>query len=383
MTTPLITHVIFRLDIGGLENGLVNLINGLPAERFRHAIVCIDDFTDFRNRIDRDDVEVVAIHRKTGRDPGAVRRLYRTIRRMRPDIVHTRNLAALEAIIPAWLAGVRRRIHGEHGWDINDLHGRNARLRWLRRLHSPFVSQYVAMSRHLEEYLVRRVGISRSRIRQIYNGVDLSRFSGKRDGERRCSDLHPVFSDDSILVGTVGRVHPVKGQMGLATAFVRLIEKNPALAGRVRLVVVGDGESLPELRRYLDDAGVADQCWLAGRRDDIPEILRCLDVFVQPSLAEGISNTVLEAMASGLPVIATDVGGNPELVVHGETGSIVPPDHPEQMADAIATYALDPGLRRSHGAAARARAETAFSVESMLRNYLALYEENLPDVTTS
>ena len=169
---PLIAHVIFRLDVGGLENGLVNLINGLPVDRFRHAIICIDDFTEFRQRIRRDDVEIIAIRKKPGTDPAALWRLYRVFRRIKPDIVHTRNLAALDALLPAFLAGVRMRIHSEHGWDVNDLDANNKKLRLLRKLHSPLVNQFIAVSRDLADYLIRKVGISESRISQIYNGVD-------------------------------------------------------------------------------------------------------------------------------------------------------------------------------------------------------------------
>lgn len=369
--------MIFRLDIGGLENGLVNLINGIPAQRYRHAIICIDTYTDFKDRINRDDVEVIAINKKPGTDLSAIWRLYRLFRRLKPDIVHTRNLGALDALLPAFLAGAKRRIHGEHGWNVNDLHGKIKKFRWLRRLHAPLVSEYVALSHDLEKYMIRDVGINPKKIRRIYNGVDLDRFQPNEQERATRVNLNPRFGDDKILIGTVGRIHPVKDQMTLAAAFIELIKRSPELAEIARLVIIGDGEQLSAVGDRLNRSGISELCWLPGRRNDIPAILQCLDIFVQPSLAEGISNTILEAMATGLPVIATDVGGNSELVLNHKTGCIVPPGCPDAMAEAIETYVRDHRRRRDHGAAGRTRAEKVFGLDVMVQNYIQLYEQNL------
>lgn len=131
---PLVAHIIHRLDVGGMENGLVNLINHMPAERYRHAIVCMTRYTDFSQRIHRDDVSLHALHKREGKDLGVHRRLHRLLRSLRPAIVHTRNLATLEAQATAAAAGVRARIHGEHGWDIGDLDGARTKHRLMRRL---------------------------------------------------------------------------------------------------------------------------------------------------------------------------------------------------------------------------------------------------------
>ncbi|HHQ42191.1 MAG TPA: sugar transferase, partial [Chromatiales bacterium] len=136
---PLVAHVIYRLQTGGLENGLVNLINRLPRERFRHAVVCLTEATAFAARIEREDVRVHELRKREGNDPALLWRLWRLFREMRPAIVHSRNLAALEAQLPAALAGVPCRIHGEHGWDVHDPDGRSRRYRLVRRLYRPFV----------------------------------------------------------------------------------------------------------------------------------------------------------------------------------------------------------------------------------------------------
>ena len=371
---PLIAHVIYRLGVGGLENGVVNLVNRLPEARFRHAIVCLTDYTEFRSRITRPDVAVYAVHKREGHDLGAGLRLYRLLRRLRPAVVHTRNLGCLEALVPAWLAGVPARVHGEHGWDVFDPHGTSRKYRLLRRLHGPLVDRYVPLSRELENYLVAGVGLAADRMTRIYNGVDTARFR-PRNGAGGAQALPAGFAGpDDLVIGTVGRMHGVKDQLNLAHAFVRLTGEAPAQAGRLRLVLIGDGPLRAACQGVLDGAGLGAQAWLPGDRDDVPDLMRAMQLFVLPSLAEGISNTILEAMASGLPVIATAVGGNPELVEDGVTGALVPPRDPAALADALRTFVRDPVRRTAAGLAARQRAETRFSLAAMMSRYTELYE---------
>ncbi len=370
---PLVAHVVYRFAVGGLENGLVNLINHAPAGDYRHAIVSLTDVSEFAGRIRAPGVEIIALGKPPGHALALYPTLHRLFRRLAPSVVHTRNLAALETVVPAWTAGVPVRVHGEHGRDMHDLDGTSRKYQWLRRAYRPFVSAYIALSRDLEAYLRHRVGVPAGRIAQIYNGVDTVRFRPAA-GERPAIPGCPFDPRRHWLVGTVGRMQAVKNQPLLARAFVRAAALDPDGAARLRLVMAGDGPLLPEVRAILAAAGLADRAWLPGERDDIPEILRGLDCFVLPSLAEGISNTILEAMASGLPVIATAVGGNPELVREGITGTLVPSRDVDAMARALLGYCRNPPLAEQHGAAGRAEAETRFSLEAMVRAYLRLYD---------
>jgi len=369
---PLIVHLVSRFDTGGLENGVVNLVNHLPHHAWRHAVLALTSVTDFRRRILRSDVEFIALDKGPGHGTFLYSRLARIFRELAPSIVHTRNLAALEMTVPAWLVGVPVRIHGEHGRDIGDLDGSRRRYQWLRRFYRPFVTHYVAVSRDLRGYLVERVGIPAGKIDEICNGVDTERF---RPVPARAPIDDCPFRDPNLwLVGTVGRMQPVKDQATLARAFVRAIDRDPAQRQRLRLVLVGEGPVREDARSILAAANCADLAWLPGERRDIPEILRGLDCFVLPSLAEGISNTILEAMASGLPVIATAVGGNPELVEPGHSGELVPPGDSEALADRILAYADSPEVARAAGRNGRARAERQYSLAGMVQRYHALYE---------
>jgi sugar transferase (PEP-CTERM/EpsH1 system associated) len=379
---PLIAHVLFRLGTGGLENGVVNLINSMPDDKYRHAVICMTDYTDFRDRIKKDDVQVYCLNKKPGKDFAVYFRLWKLFRKIKPDILHTRNLSALEAQLPGLLAGIKHRIHGEHGRDIDDVDGTNPRYVLLRRLFQPIVQRYIPMSKDLETWLIKQIKVPANKITQIYNGVDISRF--KLSDNKPVDLLPPNFrSPELMLIGTVGRLDPVKDQITLVQAFIHLVNTNPVVKNKVRLVLIGAGLLMPKLRELSMEAGVDDLIWFAGERNDVADIMQALDLFVLPSINEGISNTILEAMATELPVIATDVGGNPELVIHNQTGYLVPKQNPTAMAEAFKYYLDNPDLLIGHGKAGRARCESTFSLNRMMTDYMNVYDDllNLGSVT--
>ena len=373
---PLVVHVLYSFDTGGLENGVANLINHMSESRYRHAIVALTTITSFRERIKRTDVEYVALNKPPGHGFWLYPELYRLFRKMQPAIVHSRNLAALEVQVAAWLARVPVRLHGEHGWDVGDLDGTNRTNQRLRRIYSPVVSQQVALSRDLAGYLERKIGVPKERIAQIYNGVDTHLFHPAGNAPSPI-EACPFSPSNHWIVGTVGRMQKVKDQVTLAKAFVRALELRPSLRKNLRLVMIGDGPLRLQAQRLLDDAGVAELAWLPGERRDVPAIMRGLHCFVLPSLAEGISNTILEAMASGLPVVATDVGGNAELVAQGRTGELVAANDPEAMARSIVRLAGDPATARGMGAVGREVCEAKFSLPAMVAAYEGQYDQQL------
>lgn len=369
-SAPLIAHVIHRLDIGGLENGLVNLINRIPEDRYRHAILCMKGYSDFRNRIRRKDVVIIDLEKREGHDLMLYYRLWKHLKALNPDIVHTRNLAALEAVLPAMLTGVKLRIHSEHGRDFNDISGDNKKHLLLRRTLMPAVSHSIALSRDLESYMHEKVGVPRRKITQIYNGVDTEKFHPSDEK----NPALPFAQSGLVVFGTVGRMQPVKDQTNLANAFVRMLEIAPQFRQNARLMMIGDGPLKNDAQAILDEAGCSELAWLPGARDDVPDIMRQMDIFMLPSLSEGISNTILEAMATGLPVIATRVGGNAELVDENETGLLVPPADPEAMAQGMIRYLEHPRLISRHGNTARQKAEKSFSMDAMVSAYLQVYD---------
>ncbi len=375
MPPPLIVHVIHHLGVGGLENGLINLINHIPPERYRHAIICLKGYSDFRRRITREGVEIIALNKREGKDFSLYLNLFKTLRRLKPDIVHTRNLGTMEGQVVAAVAGARARVHGEHGRDIFDLHGKNRKYNLLRKAIRPFVDHFIAVSRDLESWLANTVGATPHRIHQIYNGVDSLRFH-PRSGKNFKGAPPGFFTENAFVIGSVGRMASVKDYPGLVRAFLSLLEE-PAAQERFRLLIVGEGRSRQECIEMLREAGAGALAWFPGERADIPELMSAMDLFVLPSLGEGISNTILEAMATGLPVVATNVGGNAELIKEGFTGILVPPGEPAAMAQAIMQYHKNPDLIIQHGIAARQQIEASFSMEAMTKGYLQVYDKVL------
>ena len=374
---PLVLHVVYRFDVGGLENGVVNLINHMPRHAYRHGVLALTEVSDaFKRRILRDDVLTYALHKPPGQGFWLYPRMIRLLCALRPAVVHTRNLAALEMVVPATLAGVPARVHGEHGRDVEDLDGSVRHYQWMRRAYRPFVSHYVALSRDLSGYMHKQVGVPACRLTQIYNGVNTQRFAPAAEASQAIAGC-PFGAPTHWLVGTVGRMQAVKDQLTLARAFVLALQQQPSLRQTLRLVMIGDGPLRPQAQALLNNAGVAELCWLPGERNDVADIMRGLHCFVLPSLSEGVSNTILEAMACGLPVLATDVGGNPELVSAGRTGEIVPAADPQALADALSGLAQNPQRAAQLGRAGRAEVERRFSMAAMVASYQGLYDRLL------
>ena len=376
---PLIAHVVYRFDVGGLENGVVNLINKLPPDSYDHAVIALTEVTDFRHRITRDRVSFHELHKPPGHGLAVYRKLHRLFRTLAPAIVHTRNIAAMEAQLPAALARVPVRIHGEHGWDVQDANGGKRSHHLQRRFFSPLVHRYVALSGEIRRYLEDRIAVPSDRIAQICNGVDTTRFVPRNRQAARSGPIAERFAGDHLfVVGTAGRLAQVKHQRLLIEAFMRahrlVTGREPGLAGRMALVIAGDGPDRASIEQQVAASGIADRIWIAGERDDVPALLAGLDLFVLPSLAEGISNTILEAMACGVPVVATRVGGNAELVVEGSTGTLVPSDDADAMADAIVSHAIDRDRAKQQGDNARALAVSRFSIDTMTARYADLYD---------
>lgn len=370
---PLIVHLIYRLDFGGLETLLVDMINRMPAAQYRHAIICLTDYTEFSKKITQADVEIFSLHKPPGLGLGTHFKLWKLLRHLQPAILHTYNLATIEYAFISTLAGVPIRIHAEHGRDAGDPEGKNRKHNLLRWLMIPFIDRFIPVSTDLQRWLKTVVDVPDTKNLLINNGVDTEVFRPKEIRDN--IPEYKIFLADCFVIGTVGRIQDVKNQSGLIDAFIRLQELLPTEKSRLRLVIVGDGPLLPALKEKVQAAGIADSVWLPGSRADIAEIIRAFSIFVLPSIAEGTPVTILEAMSTGLPVVATRVGGIPEVVVDNVTGILIPPSDPEALATAMARYYIQPELIAKHGAAGREYVVRKNSMTAMLAAYTKLYDE--------
>ena len=388
-----IMHLVQSLEVGGLENGVVNLLNRLSGENFDHVVCCLTHAGKLADRIQSKDIKIVEVGLRTDRFRFPVLTLRRFIRRFAPDILHTRGWSTIDGIFAARIAGVGRVIHGEHGREATDPEGLNRKRKLIRKFLSPMVDHFVTVSEDLRSWLTERVGISALKVTTIHNGVDTRKFA-PLDGpasSARVLQLPATFSPPSpgsppscdisvlrrelglpveaVLIGTVGRLDPVKDHVSLLRAFAPLARG----AEPARLIIVGEGPMRSEIESEIRKLRLDESVQMLGERQDIAELLKAFDVFSLTSIAEGISNTVLEAMASGLPVVATRVGGNPELVEHGVSGQLVQAGQVPAMTAAFESYLRDSNLRRSHGAGGRRRAEQRFSLDRMAVEYAELY----------
>ncbi|MCA1560501.1 MAG: glycosyltransferase, partial [Acidobacteria bacterium] len=228
--------MIYRFDVGGLENGLVNIINRLAPDEFRHAIVCLEGFSDFRHRLSRADVELISLAKRPGKDLKTYARLWRTLKRLAPAILHTRNLPALDAQLVGACAGVPCRVHGEHGREIIDLHGANRKHNLLRRAVHPAIHEYVTVTADLRQWLINAIGVAPPDVHHIPNGVDTERF---HPGKRDASDLFPpgFLAEGSVVVGSLSRMASVKDPLNLVRAFLQLVASGSIQRDRLRLVM--------------------------------------------------------------------------------------------------------------------------------------------------
>ena len=358
-----IVHVVYRFDTGGLENGMVNLINRLDENAYQHTIVTMNGHSpEFAKRIKTNNVSFADLNKKDGNDPGVFIRLNSLLKDIKPDVLHTRNMATLEMQLVGWWRRIPLRIHGEHGWDVNDMHGQNRTYQKLRRIMRLFTHQYIALSKEANDYLLDIIHVNPKRVNHICNGVDDSKFS-------------PQSTENDIFTfGCVGRLAAVKNHVLLAHAFVKTWKTCQQQDIPVRLNLIGEGDCRKEVETIFNQAGCMDSVWMPGNRGDVAELMQDFDAFILPSLAEGISNTILEAMASGLPVIATSVGGNCELVDDTVSGYLVPADSADTMADKMIGLVTNKTLVEQMGNKGRERVEQKYSMHSMTKAYDALYQ---------
>lgn len=371
---PLVVHVLQRLDYGGMETVLVHLINAVGQAPYRQAVICLDDYSDFSGRIRHADVPIHALHKRDGKDPSAYWRLGKLLRRLRPALVNTYNLSALDVAPLARLAGARV-VHSEHGWQVANARDMQNKYLRLRRWMLPFIDRYVAVSQELQSWLVDTVRLPENRVTCIHNGIPLQECLG-RESHGRNVRAELGIADQEFVIGTVARLDPIKAHDVLLRAFAEYLATAPARTPS-RLVIVGDGPERARLNGLVRDLNIGQQVVMTGARSDIAAMLSSFDVFTLPSHNEGISIALLEAMAARLPVVATAVGGMPEVVSDGQTGMLVRCGDPASLVGGFARYASDKALRRRHGDAGWTRLRTHFSLEHMVSQYMALYSQIL------
>lgn len=360
-TLPVVVHVLYRFEFGGLQSLLVECIRRTAGGDMRHVIVCVAD-ADAEARLALGEVELIELNKPARGTWSTHISLFKTLKRLRPAVVQTYNIGAIEYIVTATLAGVPLRVHAEHGRGMVEYQGQHKKYNRLRRCLSPLIDTFVTVSDDLVAWLRDTVHIPSPKVVLIKNGIDLA----------RCA---PAATPDParIIIGTVGRLDAIKAQADLIDAFLILRARRGASAPPLSLAIIGEGPLAGMLGDKIRNAAIGDCVWMPGARGDIAAIMCSLAVFVLPSLSEGTPMTLLEAMACGVPVVATAVGGVPALIGNNERGLLVAPSDPQAIADAIERFLQEPATARACLDAARVFVAQHYDINTTAAAYQALY----------
>lgn len=357
---PHVAHILYSFGTGGMEKGIATVIKNSFSD-FKHTIICLTRSGQSKELLPGH-VEIIEMNKKEGNSLFFVLRLAKRIKILRPDIVHTRNWGGFDGVIAAKLAGVNYVLHGEHGWSMEDPFGLNGKRVFIRRILDRFINGYTCVSKQIENWLLNDIKV-KNKVLQIYNGVDNEIYCPGKDEVGIKSDMG--IKNNMIVFGIVARLDPIKNHIALINAFNRMNKIWPDTC----LLIAGSGSQEKKLQAIAHK-----NIHFLGNRSDISDLLKCIDVFVLPSFNEGISNTILEAMAVGLPVLASDRGGNSELIAHGKNGMLFDPENHEALKNCLVQYIKGAELRKQHGNVGREMVKRIYSIDRMVDAYKSAWE---------
>ena len=361
--------MITRLPVGGAEKVLVDVVRRLDPQRYESIVCCIQAKGELAAQIEGMGVRLICLDRMQSRrfDWAAVRDLMRLLRAERIALLHSHLYHAnLYGRVAAFLAGVPAVATVHNVYTQTKFHRR-----LLNRLLSRASARIIAVSEAIRDDLVAHDGIAPRKVTVIRNGIDVRRVQASLTREQARAALG--IKDDELAIGCVGRLEEQKGHRFLLEACAKL-SNDPGLMHRLRILMVGDGRLRGDLERQASALGLMSSVSFLGTRQDVPEILRALDIYAMPSLWEGLSIAMLEAMAAGLPVVISDVSGVAQALGDNQYGLRVPPADDAALARAIRSLAREPARRRALGASARERVKAEFSIEAMMSQLGSVYD---------
>ena len=365
-------QLVLSLSPGGTERLVIEICRRL-AGRVDSMVCCLDEPGGWAAELEALHVPVVALRRRPGFQPSLAVQIARLIKGNDIDVVHCHHYSPyVYGLIASRLANARL-VFTEHGRLSDAAPSRKRRL--VNPLLSMLGGRVCAVSADLKQHMVAE-GFPARRVQVVHNGID--------PGHRPTSiERHAVretlgVPDGAFVTGTVGRLDPVKNLAAMLRAHALLVQNHRD----TRAVIVGDGPERGALEALAAELGIADSVIFTGYRSDVRALMAAFDVYLNTSTYEGVSLTILEAMAASLPVIATPVGGNPEVVIDQETGLLVPA-RADAIADAISLLWLDPRRRGLMGDAGRQRVIRHFSIARMVDDYASAYHLAVTNNATS
>ncbi len=358
-------HIVLGLDVGGLEYLVLNLLRKLNKTKYNLSICSLSAKGELEINFKEIKVPIYHVEKNEGIDLSLYFRLGRLFREKKIDIIHTHNSAAwFYGAVAAKLSGVKTVIHTEHS---NVLSSRK-NLLLAESFLSIITNVIISDSEKVKQHLVKKQRVNEKKVVTILNGIDIDRFHTIIDIKDKKKELG--VSENSLVVGNVARLEPIKDHLYLLDIFKRISRQLPEAI----LLIVGGGSQAKKLENKARELEIEKKVIFLGTRSDVPEIVKIFDVFVLTSKNEGLPLSLLEAMASSKAVIATNVGGNPEVVIQGVTGFLLPVDEPEQMSEIIISLLQDKKLLNQMGNAGLKRVKEIFNLEGMVQKYENIYD---------
>ncbi|MCK4859439.1 MAG: glycosyltransferase, partial [Candidatus Omnitrophica bacterium] len=367
-----VLYLLHRFSFGGTERLVVNLLNNSSPNIKNYVCSFKDADKNFLDELITSKNSVISLNKNEGNDITIPRNINALCNDIRVDIIHSLGWATyVEGIATARLFRTKRKfIFSYRGKTISDTVNIPKRRLFTQKILSYFCNSILTNSEVSKSEYANEIGISPAKISVIYNGVDVERFGENVESKSMKKRKALGIKKDDIVVGSVARFDPVKNLDGLVRAFSNISSK---IMGKCRLLLVGDGPDFEKVKKLSHDLGLKDRVVFTGMRRDIPECLGVMNIYAQPSRFENIPNSILEAMAAGLPVVATSVGGIGEVVENKRSGFLVPLGKEGLMTQSIAALIENKALRLAMGKHAREKVCIRFSLEKMVLEYEQLY----------
>lgn len=368
-----IMYLVHSLERGGLEKCVALLVNKINPEIFIPSVCCLSGLGPSLILIEKDSVKIFNMEKGEAHEVFLFLRLAKLFKKEKIDILHTNGWATLfDGVLGAKVGGIPVIVHSEHGKDPEDFVQIQQRRVWTRRLITPFLDKMITVSDDIKKQFVNITGLKTEQITCIHNGIEFQDMEINYKEKRREIGV----KDHEILIGSVGRLESVKNYDMFIRAAEIVLKEYPL----VKFIIIGDGSLRQKLHSLITEIGINKSVFLLGERNDVNELLKIMDIFVLPSISEGLSLALLEAMANKLPIVATNVGGNPEVVIDGKTGILVPSGDIFSLVMAITELIKDENKRKNMGEDGFVMVKKEFAVEKMIANheelYLSLYRKN-------
>lgn len=363
-----VLHIVQSMETGGLENGIVNLVNNSNSDEFVVDILCLREKGELAERVTNPNSHIFFDGNTQHSKLIAIKKVYLHCKQHQYDIIHSHGYATmLAAYVGGTFARCPNIINGEHG----TLYYSSKKEVLIQRYLFNRMKLNLSVSRVLQDKVCETYSLSQKIFKTIINGVDTQKFNPGFESQSLRKQLD--VQESKVIIGSVGRLVAVKNYPSLIRAMSLIVEKFP----NVKLLLAGDGPERKKLENLITELELTAYVTLLGRREDVPELMNLYDIFVLPSFSEGLSNTLLESMACGTPVVASDVGGNKEIVAEGITGHLYPSDDSNELAKLLSRLVEEEQLREKLGAQARKHIEDNFSIASMVNNYENTYQDLL------